>query len=104
VYASEAAGKEGAPAIAASPADEEPLAEWERELLESAGGEDTATHRFGEATPAAAEAGNGAAGSPTTGEGEAAASAEETAKRTRATRSRAAKAAEPAGDQRQPRA
>ena len=104
VYASEAAGKEGAPAIAASPADEEPLAEWERELLESADGEDTTTHRFGEATPAAAEEGNGAAGPSTAGEGEAAASAEETGKRTRATRSRAAKAAEPAGNQRQPRA
>ena len=35
VYASEAAGKEGAAPISASPADEEPLAEWERELLES---------------------------------------------------------------------
>jgi hypothetical protein len=105
VYASEAAGKEGAPAIAASPVDEEPLAEWERELLESADGADTTTHRFGEATPAATEDGTGdGAADTSTPEGEAAASAEETAKRTRATRSRAAKAAEPAGDQRQPRA
>jgi small subunit ribosomal protein S2 len=104
VYASEAAGKEGAPAIAASPVDEEPLAEWERELLESADGEDTTTGRFGETTPAAAEAGNGAAGPSTADEQEAAASAEETAKRTSATRSRAAKAAEPTGNQRQPRA
>jgi small subunit ribosomal protein S2 len=102
VYASEAAGKEGAPAIAASPVDEEPLAEWERELLESADGEDTTTRRFGEATPAAAEDGNGDAGPSTAGGEEAA--AEATAKRARATRSRAAKAAEPAGDQRQPRA
>ena len=38
VYASEAAGKEGAATISASPADEEPLAEWERELLESDSG------------------------------------------------------------------
>jgi hypothetical protein len=38
VYASEAAGKEGA-AVSASPADEEPLAEWERELLESESGD-----------------------------------------------------------------
>jgi small subunit ribosomal protein S2 len=51
-YAAEAAGKEGA-AVAASPADEEPLAEWERELLE-AGEQDTATAtaRFGPGAPA----------------------------------------------------
>jgi small subunit ribosomal protein S2 len=76
VYAAEAAGKEGAP-VAASPADEEPLAEWERELLESANGEETTAARSGDAaggsrgaaargargaaTPAAAERGNGAA-------------------------------------------
>jgi small subunit ribosomal protein S2 len=76
VYAAEAAAKEGAP-VAASPADEEPLAEWERELLESANGEETTAARFGDAaggargaaprgarapaTPAAAERGNGAA-------------------------------------------
>ena len=41
VYASEAAGKEGAAAISVSPADEEPLAEWERELLESESGDQT---------------------------------------------------------------
>ena len=58
VYASEAAGKEGATPMAASPADEEPLAEWERELLESADGADTAA-RFGATEPAAAEASNG---------------------------------------------
>ncbi|HEV8373012.1 MAG TPA: 30S ribosomal protein S2, partial [Actinomycetota bacterium] len=34
VYAAEQAGKDGV-AVAASPADEEPLAEWERELLEA---------------------------------------------------------------------
>jgi small subunit ribosomal protein S2 len=63
VYASEAAGKEGATPIAASPADEEPLAEWERELLESADGAETAA-RFGAAEPAAAsEAGNGSGAS-----------------------------------------
>jgi small subunit ribosomal protein S2 len=48
VYASEAAGKEGAAAISTSPVDEEPLAEWERELLESEGDE-VATGRFARA-------------------------------------------------------
>jgi small subunit ribosomal protein S2 len=47
VYASEAAGKEGAAAIAASPVDEEPLAEWERELLESESDAPATTGRFG---------------------------------------------------------
>ena len=47
VYASEAAGKEGAATISASPADEEPLAEWERELLESDSGNQAETGRFG---------------------------------------------------------
>ena len=46
VYASEAAGKEGA-AVSASPADEEPLAEWERELLESESGDEAGAGRFG---------------------------------------------------------
>jgi small subunit ribosomal protein S2 len=46
VYASEAAGKEGA-AVSASPADEEPLAEWERELLESESGDQAGAGRFG---------------------------------------------------------
>jgi small subunit ribosomal protein S2 len=54
VYASEGGGKEGAAAIAASPADEEPLAEWERELLESDSGDQAATGRFGRAADAAA--------------------------------------------------
>ncbi len=35
VYGAEEAAKEGAAPVAASPADEEPLAEWERELLEA---------------------------------------------------------------------
>jgi small subunit ribosomal protein S2 len=56
VYASEAAGKEGAAAIAASPVDEEPLAEWERELLESEGGDQAETGRFGRAADDAAAA------------------------------------------------
>jgi small subunit ribosomal protein S2 len=44
VYGAESATKEGAAPVAASPADEEPLAEWERELLESGeGGATTAT-------------------------------------------------------------
>jgi small subunit ribosomal protein S2 len=56
VYASEAAGKEGAATISASPADEEPLAEWERELLESGSGSQTETARFGRTDGAAAAA------------------------------------------------
>ena len=57
VYASEAAGKDGAAAISVSPADEEPLAEWERELLESGSGDQAATGRSGDAAAAAASAG-----------------------------------------------
>jgi small subunit ribosomal protein S2 len=62
VYASEQAGKEGAAAISASPADEEPLAEWERELLESESGDGAGAGRFARtggdaATPAAEAAG-----------------------------------------------
>jgi small subunit ribosomal protein S2 len=56
VYASEAAGKDGAAAISVSPADEEPLAEWERELLESDSGDQAATGRSGDAAAAAASA------------------------------------------------
>jgi small subunit ribosomal protein S2 len=37
VYGAAEAAKEGAAPVAASPADEEPLAEWERELLEAEG-------------------------------------------------------------------
>jgi small subunit ribosomal protein S2 len=54
VYASEAAGKEGGAAISASPADEEPLAEWERELLESERGDQAEAGRFGRADEQAA--------------------------------------------------
>jgi small subunit ribosomal protein S2 len=53
VYASEAGGKEGAAAISASPADEEPLAEWERELLESDSGDQAQAGRFGRTGEAA---------------------------------------------------
>ena len=56
VYASDAAGKDGAAAISVSPADEEPLAEWERELLESDSGDQAATGRSGDAAAAAASA------------------------------------------------
>jgi small subunit ribosomal protein S2 len=56
VYASEAAGKEGAAAISVSPADEEPLAEWERELLESERGDQPETGRSGDAAARAASA------------------------------------------------
>ncbi|MGH3100417.1 MAG: 30S ribosomal protein S2, partial [Thermoleophilia bacterium] len=53
VYASEAAGKEGAATISASPADEEPLAEWERELLESDSGSQTQPAGSGDAATSA---------------------------------------------------
>jgi small subunit ribosomal protein S2 len=65
VYASEAAGKEGAAAISVSPADEEPLAEWERELLESESGDQPATGRSGDAAASASAdrpAGSGRSG------------------------------------------
>ena len=62
VYASEAAGKEGAAAIGASPADEEPLAEWERELLESETGDQAESRRYGRTDDAAATAGTPATG------------------------------------------
>jgi small subunit ribosomal protein S2 len=116
VYASEAAGKEGAIPIAASPADEEPLAEWERELLESADGAETAA-RFGAAEPAAAseagngsgaaEAGNGSAAAPegqTAADEEAAtADGEPTDEEATTPAEEAAKAADPRTRQRQPR-
>jgi len=77
VYASEAAGKEGGDAIAASPADEEPLAEWERELLESESGAEAETGRFGRAgggdaaaaTPDGQPAGGGRSGAQAGGGG-----------------------------------
>jgi small subunit ribosomal protein S2 len=56
VYASETTGKEGAAAISVSPADEEPLAEWERELLESESGDQAATGRSGRTAGAAVPA------------------------------------------------
>ena len=67
VYASEAAGKEGEAAIAASPVDEEPLAEWERELLESGSGDQAEAGRFGRAAAAAAPAAAASAGQPAGG-------------------------------------
>jgi small subunit ribosomal protein S2 len=67
VYASEAAGKEGEAAIAASPVDEEPLAEWERELLESGSGDQAEAGRFGRAADAAAPAAAASAGQPAGG-------------------------------------
>jgi small subunit ribosomal protein S2 len=60
VYASEAADKEGG-AVSASPADEEPLAEWERELLESESGDAAGAGRFGRTGDAAATSGDQAA-------------------------------------------
>jgi small subunit ribosomal protein S2 len=62
VYGAEGASKEGATPVAASPADEEPLAEWERELLESGEGA-TVTAEPADAAPRAAS--NGAAGGET---------------------------------------
>jgi small subunit ribosomal protein S2 len=64
VYASEAADKEGG-AVSASPADEEPLAEWERELLESESGEDAGAGRFGRTGDGAATATGGRAATGT---------------------------------------
>jgi small subunit ribosomal protein S2 len=71
VYGAEEAAKEGAATVAASPADEEPLAEWERELLEAEGevepsalvGTKLATTPAGDEQRAPAEAG----GAETTG-------------------------------------
>jgi small subunit ribosomal protein S2 len=54
VYASEGAGDGEAP-ISASPADEEPLAEWERELLESETGDEADSGRFSRADDTAEE-------------------------------------------------
>jgi small subunit ribosomal protein S2 len=60
VYASDVADKEGG-AVSASPADEEPLAEWERELLESESGDAAGAGRFGRSGDAAATSGDQAA-------------------------------------------
>jgi small subunit ribosomal protein S2 len=55
VYGAEGADQEGAAQVAASPADEEPLAEWERELLESGeGAAATGEPAGGDAAPQAA--------------------------------------------------
>jgi small subunit ribosomal protein S2 len=57
VYAGDGDSKEDAGTVAASPADEEPLAEWERELLEAeqSGGGDQAAREGTPAAPAAGE-------------------------------------------------
>jgi small subunit ribosomal protein S2 len=98
VYASEAAGKEGAAQISTSPVDEEPLAEWERELLETTdNGETPAAPAGAAAAPAsaAAETGNGATDRAAADEQPDAAG--EAARPTTATRaSKAAKAAKAA--------
>jgi hypothetical protein len=62
VYASEGAG-DGEATISASPADEEPLAEWERELLESDSGDQADTSRIGRTDDTAAAA-TASAGQP----------------------------------------
>jgi small subunit ribosomal protein S2 len=119
VYASEAAGKEGAAAISASPADEEPLAEWERELLESsesgdqprgarsggtgdaaAGGRGATPSRSGakRATPAKASAAATATDQPDTG-AEAPAGSEAAAAPTGAEAAPAAEVEAEGGDQ-----
>jgi small subunit ribosomal protein S2 len=95
-YASEAAGKEGGAAISASPADEEPLAEWERELLESDSGDQAEAGRFGRAeeeaaAPAAAQpATTGRGGARSASGSRASTQARGTAQRDEATRSRPA--------------
>jgi small subunit ribosomal protein S2 len=87
VYGAEGAAKEGAAPVAASPADEEPLAEWERELLES--GEGAAAT----AQPAAADGARQAAtNGARTGEAPAAATNGRTAEAPAAARSRSAEA------------
>jgi small subunit ribosomal protein S2 len=56
VYASEAAAKDGAAHVPVSPVDEEPLAEWERELLESDTGDQAETGAFGRSAAATSPA------------------------------------------------
>jgi small subunit ribosomal protein S2 len=56
VYGAESAAKEGIAPVAASPADEEPLAEWERELLESGEGDAAPAATTAAPEPAAPEA------------------------------------------------
>src|SRR4029450_7482784 len=62
VYAGDGGARGGEAAIAASPVDEEPLAEWERELLESESGDQAEAGRFGRAAGAAAPAAGGPRG------------------------------------------
>jgi small subunit ribosomal protein S2 len=56
VYGAESAAKEGTVPVAASPADEEPLAEWERELLESGEAQGAGATASGPASAAASTA------------------------------------------------
>jgi small subunit ribosomal protein S2 len=56
VYGAESAAKEGIAPVAASPVDEEPLAEWERELLESGEGDAVPAATTAAPEPAAPEA------------------------------------------------
>jgi small subunit ribosomal protein S2 len=56
VYGAESAAKEGTAPVAASPADEEPLAEWERELLESGEAQGAGATASGPAPAAASTA------------------------------------------------
>src|SRR5215212_2651466 len=105
VYASEAAGKEGAAAISASPADEEPLAEWERELLESESGDQAEAGRFGRAADgdtaaaAAAEKPAGRGGSGAQGAGGGRSSTQSRSGARSATSGRSSAAKTPAPDQ-----
>jgi small subunit ribosomal protein S2 len=101
VYGAEGADQEGAAQVAASPADEEPLAEWERELLESGeGAAATGEPAGGDAAPQAAtngaRAGEAAGSNARSAEAPAAAggrSAEApTARRARASEGRASEA------------
>jgi small subunit ribosomal protein S2 len=63
VYGAESAAKEGTAPVAASPADEEPLAEWERELLESGEAQGAGATASG---PAPASAASRATAAPST--------------------------------------
>jgi small subunit ribosomal protein S2 len=65
VYGAEGAAREGAAPVSISPADEEPLAEWERELLES-GESAAATDTAATATAATATAATATATAATT--------------------------------------
>jgi small subunit ribosomal protein S2 len=102
VYGAESAAKEGTAPVAASPADEEPLAEWERELLESGesgtAGDTGTSSAAGAVTAAGAAAAAGAATAapepPATGP----APTEAPARRARSSANAAAASAGDAGD------